>query len=473
MFRILCIAFVGGLLWSCAARSATVVSPITPPHRVSISHGGVVDIGAHYQSKRVPFEVTLTNDTDQTVQIESVAAVGPHDVVDWFPRKLDPGESGVVKLSIWSQLDYGVRIHGFRINVDGDSDEKPVMIQVKSFGMSVLDQYRPSMDFGVVRLGASVAPKTLPLSSHAVSDFRLTKVLEAPAFVTADIAADGQSLTVIPKPGKQWGPRTGYVQVGLSTPSQKAAWIKVDVNIQGQVVPDFPVVQMGLVRQGNQNGFVVPVRSADGKPFSINEPTIEGFKGGVQTGECVPVADGCKLLTINIASDQQTGRLNGEILLRFPEYEATLYIPVSALLISKETKVLDLDEPKPEDTGTGKSEAVTGPVDIGEALKKAVAPAKVKPPEPPGKGPVLRWQVGNQQTLYGYLIYRANAAEGPFVRVNDEIILVKDPQDTNYYAWRDTTAEPGKTYWYYVSTLATNGQKQQLSGAQKVVANEE
>ena len=95
-----------------------------------------------------------------------------------------------------------------------------------------------------------------------------------------------------------------------------------------------------------------------------------------------------------------------------------------------------------------------------------------RPPDPPGTGPVLRWSVANEQTLYGYLIYRAEHENGPWQRVNERIIPVLGHDDApSDYAWRDTSAVKGKTYWYFIKTLANNGSKQKLTEAHKVVAH--
>ena len=38
------------------------------------------------------------------------------------------------------------------------------------------------------------------------------------------------------------------------------------------------------------------------------------------------------------------------------------------------------------------------------------------------------------------------------------------------YQWRDNSAEAGKAYWYSIEMVKGNGEKQQLTGSQKIVA---
>ncbi len=95
----------------------------------------------------------------------------------------------------------------------------------------------------------------------------------------------------------------------------------------------------------------------------------------------------------------------------------------------------------------------------------------VAPSAPAGRGPLLKWSVAHEGAVYGYAIYRADAESGPFVRVSKETLRTSDDDDQGSdYRWRDTSAEPGKTYWYYVAALQNDGHKRKLSDPQKVVA---
>jgi hypothetical protein len=120
-----------------------------------------------------------------------------------------------------------------------------------------------------------------------------------------------------------------------------------------------------------------------------------------------------------------------------------------------------------------KTSAEPPPLDLKSALQKSTEVASPPPIDPPGHGPLLKWQVSNENNIYGYLIYRGDAENGPFLRVDKDIVRVdagKGDGITSTYAWRDNSATAGKTYWYYVGLLNRDGTKQQLSGPQEVKA---
>jgi hypothetical protein len=54
--------------------------------------------------------------------------------------------------------------------------------------------------------------------------------------------------------------------------------------------------------------------------------------------------------------------------------------------------------------------------------------------------------------------------------VNAALIPAERTDGLIDYQWRDTSAEPGKTYWYSSGVVGMNGIKRQLSDPQKVVA---
>jgi hypothetical protein len=83
-----------------------------------------------------------------------------------------------------------------------------------------------------------------------------------------------------------------------------------------------------------------------------------------------------------------------------------------------------------------------------------------------GAGPVhLKWQASNDQKIFGYLIYRAIDRAGPFVRVSKQPVRGTRKTDgtASDYAFTDADVEPGKTYYYYLDSLATNGSQERLS----------
>ncbi len=76
---------------------------------------------------------------------------------------------------------------------------------------------------------------------------------------------------------------------------------------------------------------------------------------------------------------------------------------------------------------------------------------------------ILHWKVQNQRDIYGYLVYRSENPDGPFVRLNAQIVRAGIAEDGKAaYTYVDP-APVGKTYYYRIDSVSTNGMKRQIS----------
>ena len=68
------------------------------------------------------------------------------------------------------------------------------------------------------------------------------------------------------------------------------------------------------------------------------------------------------------------------------------------------------------------------------------------------QGIQLNWQTAQENDLIGFNIYRSESLDGPQVQINYELIAAITPGELqgNDYRYLDTTAEVGKTYYYWV-----------------------
>lgn len=85
----------------------------------------------------------------------------------------------------------------------------------------------------------------------------------------------------------------------------------------------------------------------------------------------------------------------------------------------------------------------------------------------------LKWSARSESQVYGYLIYRSAQRQGPFLRLNDEIIHVEEPAvdaAVSNYEFIDNDVTPGTTYYYYLDTISSNGRKARFSGIIKKTA---
>ncbi len=83
----------------------------------------------------------------------------------------------------------------------------------------------------------------------------------------------------------------------------------------------------------------------------------------------------------------------------------------------------------------------------------------------------MEWTVANGRLIHGFQIFRTDKELGPFLLLNRTTMPANIEDDSpKSFQYRDNTAEPGKTYWYYIGVVYNDGHKQQLTGPQKVVA---
>lgn len=77
---------------------------------------------------------------------------------------------------------------------------------------------------------------------------------------------------------------------------------------------------------------------------------------------------------------------------------------------------------------------------------------------------VLRWRARGEQQVYGYLVYRATAREGPYLRVSEDIVHVGEGGGEHAYEFTDSSLEPCTTYYYYLDQVYRSGQRERFSG---------
>jgi len=428
------------------------------------------DVGEIYQTNTGHSTILFTNGGDKPVKILSVTPAYDKDGVGAFklPAVVAPKTSVNIPVMLFSGMDAGDHRHIF--NIDTDIAQRPrVQALVHLFGLSVLDDPEPKADLGTVNTNAAAPTKTVKLSSREVPDFRIVRIVETPDFATAKILPDGHTVSISGKTDASWGRHDGFVKVALNSTVQPQAWIAVTADVHGEVIPSTNPVEMGVFRT-TKLPFVVQLKSRDGKSVKLGKVSLDGIKATLTKEACVGGATGCAQVSVKVADDQPGGRVQGKLLVELPDFHHELPIDLGGLYLPESVKVHSLDEAMQKN---GKSSTEPAPLDLKSALQKSTTVAPPPAADPPGHGPLLKWQVSNENNMYGYLIYRGDGENGPFLRVNKDIVRVGDNKGdgvTSTYAWRDDSATVGKTYWYYIGMLYRDGSKQQLSGPQEVKA---
>ena len=431
------------------------------------------DFGETYAFAQASCDIPVSNNGDKTIRVTGAEAVKPGDAI--APHTLDIAPHATAYLH--AEINAGNAIsssrHDFALITDEAGSEKR-NTNAHGFVMNVLNQSRPTVDFGIVDAHAIAETKQLVLESRETPGLHATQVLGKPPYVDVDILPDGRTIAVKLSKNANWGIYADYVKLALDSPRQSQAWFAVKADIRGDVLPASNPFDLGLMRVGNANRFMLSLSSPSGKDFKVGSIKLEGIQGEAKVLPCAPQAVGCRNLSFSVPEKQLPGAIQGAISLELPEYAKSLRVAVWGLLLAKDTKVHSMDEVMKEREKSAGAEgaqpASTQPLhgDLGAALQNAVQKDDEAPPA--GKGPLLKWSVANEIAIHGYQIFRSSNSEGPFELLNRPTVATKNSDGGSNYQYRDNTAESGKTYWYYIGVLYNDGRKQQLSGPQKVVA---
>jgi hypothetical protein len=224
-----------------------------------------------------------------------------------------------------------------------------------------------------------------------------------------------------------------------------------------------------LLRTNETHDFLIRLTSPTNKEFEVGKLDVQRIEGTATAENCTPATKTCKIVHLKVSNDQTPGRLDGVVNVELPGYSRVLPVELTGMLLTPDTKVHKMEDLLEQSARSAESKtAAPATIQLGAALKESVR----QEAPPPGNGPLLKWQVAHQGTTYGYVIYRAEAESGPFLRINDEIIPVvrEGEAESGKYQWRDNSAESGKPYWYSIGIISGGGNRQDLSGPQRVVA---
>src|SRR5690606_22309160 len=129
------------------------------------------------------------------------------------------------------------------------------------------------------------------------------------------------------------------------------------------------------------------------------------------------------------------------------------------VVIGKDTQVRSLEEDA--------RAAAEAEIPVSEVIRSAVrkTPVPLEMPTPAGHGPLLTWSAANEYGVFGYEVYRAESASGPFRRMTENFILRLDESATvgSVYRWRDTSAKSNLTYYYYVGLVFEDGRRREFT----------
>lgn len=431
------------------------------------------DLGEVYAFNSAQCEITLANMGSHPIRIFDVATGTKEDSLTPAVLTLAPHSKSYMQATVKAGDEIGNFHHSFRFQTDEPGHEQRIF-NVFGFGLSVLDQVRPQINFGVVTLGDKPVERRIEFSSHESANLSVTKILSKPDFVDVYVSPDKRGISVRMKPDARWGLHSDLIELAIDAPRQPKVWVRVLADVHGAVVASSNPFDMGLMRFGNRNEFKIRLASLSGADFRVGDIKLENLLAKYAIGECAPIQKGCKLLTLVISDQQAAGAILGHAWIDFPDYHQRMNLALWGLIVPKDMEIPKIEKmSEGADGKTNGGQTIRGEtsssMDLSKALKGAVDQLNAAPP--PGNGPLLKWTIANGRSIHGFQIFRGDAESGPFILMNPSTIpstaLTEDPVR---YQWRDVTAKSGRAYWYFIGVVYNDGTKQQLSGPQEVKA---
>jgi hypothetical protein len=72
---------------------------------------------------------------------------------------------------------------------------------------------------------------------------------------------------------------------------------------------------------------------------------------------------------------------------------------------------------------------------------------------------LLKWSTESEENNFGFAVMRAASADGPFVQINEKIILGAGNSSTrNDYSYYDMQVKVGETFFYRIDTISFSGE---------------
>ena len=434
------------------------------------------DFGEIYSFHTGQCLIAFYNTGDKPVRVLDIQATRTGSSVEPNMIVVPPHTKVYLEAKIQANEGVGIKRYPFRFSTD-EKGKEPRQVSASGFILSALDAVNPEIDLGIVELNSKLSNKSLALSSRETPNFRIVKLLDAPAWLDVNISSDRRTVETSVRSNATWGLNSGFIKLEIDTPRQNQAWIQVKADIHGGVVPNANPLDMGMMRFGNHNEYLIRLTSRSGNDFKIGKVIFEGAKGDVSVLPCKPKASGCRMIRLIVSDKQHAGAIKGNIWVDLPEFGHKLSVTVWGLLFPKDVKLETLDSEKTaanvRNAAESSSQSRVGnkPVMLANELKKITSDnSQLDLPIAAGSGPLLKWKIGNGTSVYGFQIFRADAESGPFVLVNPSPVRAVSTDEAMNYQWRDVTAVSGRSYWYYVGVVELTGAKQRLTGPQNAVA---
>jgi hypothetical protein len=457
--------------------------------------------GDRYQFGEVAHRFAFSNQGTRPVEVTDTVAVTGDGELTVTPRRLGPGESGAVEV----RQPLGGRLGRAAFRYALLTDEPCVdryRFSLSGFAQSAYDPERGVLDLGTVDRDRGGSAE-LELASREVGRLEVTSIAGAPGWLRVEVAGragetgEGVLLRATAAPGAPLGLHAGQLELRTGVPHQPRLEVGYSVAVYGDVVPSAAAVDLGLARVGEELTGELALRSRSAAAFVVERVADPAGAVDAEVAPCPGDPPGCALLRLRHRAVAETA-LDGRLLVHLAAGGEPLPIGYRGWVVAAGTAIRDLGVVGSETgeagaageggaAGPGGPAAITGSSGAEPGVPPAASSAGASPPAPtsgasspdaapePGspaqtgngdRWPTVHWTVVDETGIYGYQVYRSERREGPFRRVDDGIVHVPhdDGADRHSYTWTDRTAEPCRTYHYYLDLVGFGGLKQRFSG---------
>jgi hypothetical protein len=445
------------------ATSAFGASP-APPALVFESQ--VAQYGETYAFASVEGQFDFTNRSAREVHIRTVTAQAVGGRVVAAPTLLRPGERG--RVVVHQELGARLGQSRFRFDLESDDPDTPTYkLLLTGFVQSAYDPESGSVDFGSLERKTAGA-RELRVGTREAGHLSVLAVEDAPAWLAVEALPGDEASEVRLRLTLRAGAPLGAhaARVRLRTDLERQPWFELGVRaalFEGARL-DPPQANLGLLRVGQASSTWVELRRDDGGPAGLLG--AEGLPPWLRVAEeaCAPVESACRRLRLT-AQPTITGAASGSFRLRLLGAPEPVEFPFAALVVEATREVRELELP----ADASSSDAGPASVPIATEAPPASSPASA-PVRTPGQITVA-WKARRDSQAFGYLVYRAERREGPFQRLNAQIVRVPaDGAEQHAYFLVDRQVRGAQTYYYYVDMLTLEGRKQRFSGVLSRVA---
>jgi len=131
-----------------------------------------------------------------------------------------------------------------------------------------------------------------------------------------------------------------------------------------------------------------------------------------------------------------------------------------------------------DDSAVESSPRTLEPGDTGsEAADSEVADSGLEPGAPKAAGAeepyknTIKWTTATEVDNFGFDVYRSGVEDGPFDKINAEIIEGAGTTDEpTRYEFVDDTIDPTREYYYYIESVSMSGVREQFTPIGKIRA---